>query len=101
LATPAGTSTLNDAVWVAKSACPVPVTVSDGGPLTDALKEKLVVVTAVVAARCVDLADRADLDEAPAVPARPKIAPTPITPTEATTVSHFVPVRDISGLLQQ
>jgi hypothetical protein len=67
------------------------------GALTDALKEKLVDVTAVAAVRC---ADRADLDEAPALPANPKVAPTPITPTVETTVSHFVPLRDISDLLQ-
>jgi hypothetical protein len=98
LATPAGRSTLRDAAWLVKSACPVPVTVTvDVGPLTDALKEKLVVVTAVVASRCADLAD---LDEAPALPASPKVVPTPITPTVATIGSHFVFVRDISDLLQ-
>jgi hypothetical protein len=98
LATPAGRSTLREAAWLVKSACPVPVTVTvDVGPLTDALKEKLVVVTAVVASRCADLAD---LDEAPALPASPKVVPTPITPTVATTGSHFVFVRDISDLLQ-
>jgi hypothetical protein len=87
-------------VSVVKSARPVPVTVTvDAGPLTDAVKEKLVVVTAVVALRCADLADLDDLDEAPALPANPKVA-TPITPTMETTVSHFVLLRDISDLLQ-
>jgi hypothetical protein len=81
---------------VVKSACPVPVTVSDAAPPTDALKEKLVVVTAVVASRCADLAD---LDEAPALPTSPKMAPTPIAPTEATTGNHLARVRDISDLL--
>jgi hypothetical protein len=103
LATTAGRSTLKDAVWLVKSARPVPVTVAvDEGPLIDALKEKVVVVTAAAALRCTDcadLADLADLDEAPALPANPKVAPTPITPTEATTVSNLVLVRAIPDLL--
>jgi hypothetical protein len=82
---------------VVKSACPVPLTVTvDEAPLTDALKEKLVVVTAVVASRCADLAA---LEEAPALPTSPNVAPSPIAPTVATTGSHFVFVRDISDLL--
>jgi hypothetical protein len=98
LATPAGKSTLKDAAWLGKLAWPVPVTVTaDARPLSDALKEKLVVVTAAGASRRADLAV---LDEAPAPLVSPKVAPTPITPTVATTVSHFVLGRDISDLLQ-
>jgi hypothetical protein len=98
LATPAGRRTLNDAAWVVKSACPVPVSVTDdAGPLIDALNVKLVVVTAVVTSRCADLADR---DEAPALPVSPKVAPMPITPAAVATVSHFLLVRAISHPLQ-
>jgi hypothetical protein len=78
---------------VVRSACPVPVTVTvEARPLNDALKEKLVVVTAVVATGRAGLTV---LDAAPALPASPRVAPIPITATVATTVSHFVPVRDI------